>query len=382
MRRHFAKEVSQEVRIKTIGKVGFVVLLIGLVLFSLGGVAFATTGQNGPTPPALGDPVGSDQSPHGGFSVSTDFCLQCHSVHNTANTTDGQYALLWKASVQATCNTCHAIPGIFGAASGPRDSDTLTGFTAGIMGTASSRSAYDNAAPAATHPLGATDTDGTGDQVAMQTSGWSYRGSPASWAAANQQTPDGLQCTSCHTAHGNWGALINSERGVVRTTAGGASLDNPQTFAEGRAVYIGRNVKYLHLGGTGWQYCDDAGGTTNCVALTTTDSEGQTVYLYGYKLLSAYPNFNWDGGGESWGLDASAHDQARWCGTCHPRHVSNDFGAAFTYHNHPTGCTACHGNPANDATSADFPHTSTFGNFLKKYPDGLCIDCHTAGALP
>jgi hypothetical protein len=130
-----------------------------------------------------------------------------------------------------------------------------------------------------------------------------------------------------------------------------------------------------------WQSCTATGGGGTCTNLTTTDSEGQTVYLYGYKLLSAYPNFSWDNGGESWGLDSHAHDQARWCGECHSRHVDTSFGG--TYHNHPTGCNACHGNPANDPTSKDFPHTSTFGNFLTQYPDGLCIgSCHTAGSLP
>lgn len=367
-------------RIKTIGKVGFVVVLIGLVLFTLGGAAFASGGINGPTPPALGDPATGDISPHGGYSSSTDFCLQCHSVHNTASTTDGAYALLWKSSVTATCNTCHGLAAYGGAATGPRDSNTLTGFSAGIMGTAAQRSAYDNAAPVASHPLGTSSTTGTGDDVAMQTSGWSYHGSPTVWAG-NTQDPDGLQCTSCHTAHGDFGALVNSERGVVRTTAGGSSLDTAQTFAEGRAIYLGSALRYLHQVGGVWQGCTDLTYTT-CTPLTTTDSEGQTVYLYGYKMLSAYPNFNWDGGGESWGLDRYTHDQARWCGSCHPKHVSTDFGTSFTYHNHPTGCNACHGNPTNDPTSVDFPHTSTFANFLKQYPDGLCITCHTAGALP
>jgi doubled CXXCH motif protein len=378
--------VNEEVRIKTIGKIGFVVLLLSLLLFPLGGVAFATNPPQNPTvPTTVGDVVGSDVSPHGGFSVSTDFCLQCHSVHNTANTTDGAYALLWKASVTATCNTCHAIPNLLGGASGRRDSNTLTGFSAGTMGTASVRSAYDISGAAATHALGSTSSP---DAVSMQTSGWSYHGSPSAWAA-NVQGTDGLQCTSCHTAHGNYGALINSERGVVRTTANGASLDTGQPFAENTQIYYGTDpvtfqpaVKYLHLNGTVWQACTAASGGGTCTNLTTKDSSGNTVYLYGYKMLSAYPNFNWDGGGESWGLDRYTHDQARWCGTCHPKHVSGDFGAAFTYHNHPTGCNACHGNPAGDSTSTDFPHTSTFADFLKKYPDGLCIDCHTAGALP
>ena len=374
-------------RIKTIGKVGFVVLLIGLVLFALGGVAFATTGQNGPTPPVAGDPVGSNVSPHGGFSTSTDYCVQCHSVHNTTDQNAGAYALLWKNSVTETCNTCHAVPGLaFGAADGARNSNQITGFSAGTMGTASSRSAYDNPTPAAEHGLGALNTASEGDFVDMQDSGWSYRGSPTTWAA-NTQDPQGLECTSCHEAHGNWGALINSERGVVRTTADGdGSLNDADAWAENTAIYFGTvagqpAIKYLHNTGTSWQACTAQNGGGTCSDLQVTDSEGQLVSAYGYKLLSAYPNFSWDNGGESWGMDARTHDQARWCGECHSRHTPTEYGG--TYHNHPTGCTACHGNPANDATSKDFPHTSTFGNFLTQYPDGLCIgSCHTAGSLP
>jgi predicted CXXCH cytochrome family protein len=61
-----------------------------------------------------------------------------------------------------------------------------------------------------------------------------------------------------------------------------------------------------------------------------------------------------------------------------------DVAYGGTFHNHPTGCTACHGNPTGDATSTDFPHTSKFGEFLKAYPDGLCISCHngTTRLLP
>ena len=118
-----------------------------------------------------------------------------------------------------------------------------------------------------------------------------------------------------------------------------------------------------------------------CSYLTTSDSEGQTVYLYGYKLLSAYPNHSWAQGPESWAMSNHSHDVARWCGRCHNQAVDEAIDATSTYHAHPTGCTSCHGNP-NDMSSFDFPHTSTMGKLLKDYPDALCINCHTSGALP
>jgi predicted CXXCH cytochrome family protein len=82
---------------------------------------------------------------------------------------------------------------------------------------------------------------------------------------------------------------------------------------------------------------------------------------------------------KSWGTDSHNHDMATWCGTCHSAAVDVSFGG--TYHSHPTGCTACHGNPA-DGSSADFPHSSTNAFLLKAVPDALCITCHKAGSLP
>src|SRR3972149_8153832 len=54
------------------------------------GVAFAATGLN---------------IPHGGYSVSTDACLQCHDVHEAA----GDYVLMRWSTVTNVCGTCHGI---------------------------------------------------------------------------------------------------------------------------------------------------------------------------------------------------------------------------------------------------------------------------------
>jgi hypothetical protein len=82
---------------------------------------------------------------------------------------------------------------------------------------------------------------------------------------------------------------------------------------------------------------------------------------------------------KSWGTDIYDHDSALWCGTCHTYSVDAAFGGQW--HSHPTGCTACHGNPA-DGSSADFPHSSTNEFMLQEFPDALCISCHTPGSLP
>jgi hypothetical protein len=187
------------------------------------------------------------------------------------------------------------------------------------------------------------------------------------------------------------------EAGVLTDGGPAGSLDATYDFKEGAAFYNGRTLQYLHKDSDPvvWEGCPAATGvnavagavdtvtvnsvTTACVYLTASDTEGETSYLYGYKLLSAYPNHSWNEGVESWNMDASGHDGSRWCGQCHSAATPSEYGG--TYHNHPTGCTACHGNP-NDATSTDFPHTTTFQYFLKDYPDLLCINCHSAGTLP
>jgi hypothetical protein len=193
---------------------------------------------------------------------------------------------------------------------------------------------------------------------------------------------------------------------AVSGNTSNGTLASSRTFGEGKPIfqYAGSaatpTIYYLHLDTDPiiWEKCSAtspaaiAGGPdTGCSYLTTTDSEGQTVYLYGYKLLSAYPNHNWLKA-ESWGLGYRGTDQARWCGACHTSKTSPDFGVEgeyavdvagvpTTFHSHPTACNYCHGSPS-DGSSADFPHTSGNGALLKEYPDALCLACHTQGSLP
>ena len=198
---------------------------------------------------------------------------------------------------------------------------------------------------------------------------------------------------------------------LVATAKQGDSFDGTHTpvhsWQEGSPLYPGGGaLAYLHMDDSPsvWEKCPldptSAGyaltkvsgavdtvtntatpAATACSYLTATDSEGQTVSLYGYKLLSAYPNHSWSSGPESWGTSNHSHDVARWCGRCHNQAVDSAIDATSTFHSHPTGCTACHGNP-NSMTSFDFPHTSTMAMLLKDYPDALCINCHTSGNLP
>jgi hypothetical protein len=498
-------------------RIGFVVTLVGIVLFALGGAAVAappgslgTVGQNGPTPPKLGDPVGSQSevqwitvtisapnptgtytlsaadmpaaptdaidvatspskalaakygsgtiyvaggptsvdfaangdltggtdgafywrvqwtgtaagidwallsannggltgatvsvdpykdgqtfsnrvTPHGGYSATTDYCLQCHSVHNATD----EYSLLASASVTATCQTCHAVGGV--APSGAIDPGMP-----GVEAPVSLRAAYEvtGGARRSGHAIGSNLSLTVFSNKTITESGWAYGGfSATGWSSSTAAGPGtatagggGLYCGDCHTPHGDFGQLVNSQ--YYRTSIG-APVDDlaVATWAEGAAYTInGGATRYLHKDADPagvWESCTATSPApiaglpdTNCSYLTATDTEGESAYLYGYKLLSEYPNHSWSDEPVSWGMEMYGHDSAQWCGRCHDLATPSQYGG--TVHSHPTGCTSCHGNP-NDATSTDFPHTSTFQSLLKDYPDLLCINCHTAGSLP
>jgi predicted CXXCH cytochrome family protein len=314
--------------------------------------------------------------PHGGFNATTDYCLQCHSVHQ-----GGEYALLASSSVTATCRTCHSL---FGANPGGARNPGFPGTEAPT----SMRSAYEVTSPAGDHALGASSipfsTVGT-----LTQSGWAYGGfNAATWSHSTAAGPGtasdvsgGLYCADCHTPHGDFGQLINSK--YYRSTAPTGSpsdLSTVYTWQEDAAIYVSTALRYLHYNAATktWQACNETADIT-CADLTTTDTEGENAYVYGYKLLSAYPNHSWDQGAVSWGMDYRSRDQTQWCGRCHDEALPSEWGG--TFHNHPTGCTSCHTNP-NDGTSTDFPHTSTFQKLLRDYPDLLCINCHASGTLP
>ena len=264
-------------------------------------------------------------SPHGGYSSQTSYCLQCHQIHYNRGAADapGEYALMAESSVTATCATCHGFEG-----------DAPTGAEnpglGGQIATASVRAVYTQ--PEEVHVIGA------GFGSVGNTAGWDFY----TWAGngtAGTEGPEGpgitrgvgtasyynggLYCGSCHTPHGEFGQLINSQWAI--TTAGQgpgnpAPVSTPAAvkWAEGKRIWFqdptptsgpnGGGVPtgttgvwkqaYLHNAGTYWQLCGTesgvAGGTVdgagNCEPALTKDAEGQIVSLYGYKLLTSSPN--------------------------------------------------------------------------------------------
>jgi hypothetical protein len=429
---------------------------------------------------AIGSTSGaSDISPHGGYSASTDYCLQCHAVHGGVVINQGNpgtspnfnyvpqaapginsYALLAQQSVTQVCDTCHSTSGDPGAqttlgVAGPVPQDG--GGLGRSVGTASVRAAYDTPNPASEHTIGsaastliplgsgATCYDDQGATAApsgtnpscpvgysqITQGGWSYgmaqqaattppwlvshgSGVPDSNEPAGAGTASagggGLYCASCHTPHGDWGQAVNTK--WVNSADFAASPDITTTkvrlVANNTPVYIGRTAYYLEQSNTGaskgiWFACSTQttppstipvpGASVNgCQTWTMTDANGNPgIYLYGYKLLSAFPNHTYGDAPRSYNANGSYDDQAEWCGTCHTDAVDTSLGGS--YHNHPTGCTYCHGGPSVLNTSSgptnqdfnavqDYPHTSSNAMLLKALPDGLCISCHSKGSLP
>jgi len=273
-------------------------------------------------------------NPHTTYSATTDFCLQCHDIHEAS----GDYALMWQSTVVDTCGTCHGV--YLNAPTGARN----PGYPGQESGTAALKSVYKvniaNKYSHEGHRLGQagisgpyTYADGTttgtadyipgsGNKLLTQIPSWSYYLSgaaidPSLYPASGRTALNGLYCASCHSPHG---------------TQFGTAID---------------------LGGGGE-----------------------------YKLLSARPNHTTDTVNAGTWTDFTS-DGWQWCSKCHtnrlqgPVDVNGSPIGNSPPHNHPSQfCLQCHGN--NPAVTPDFPHTGAT-NLLSDYPDKLCITCHVAG---
>jgi predicted CXXCH cytochrome family protein len=299
--------------------------------------------------------------PHGGYSASTEFCLQCHSVHES----QGDYVLSREATITELCGTCH---GLFGQAADGLWTDPPIDMTDGssppatMNATVSQYTAYEvdmssmsgaemDAVPG--HSLGVM-YDGTpvrnsdaipGGSGLLRVITSGEPGEPHAWNAAYSpryqgevattfNATAGLNCASCHTPHGSPNATDTDGDG------------NPDDS---------------------WGVQFTAGGRHAAPAS---------------KLLSSRPNHVADG-------VVTQGDYNSWCIACHDLRddwagPSGDINGGDTtgIHNHPPVCTSCHGNPGNDPSSVDFPHTSSNPDLIEEDNDSMCTGCHPKGTLP
>jgi len=141
-----------------------------------------------------------DVIPHGGYSMTTDACLQCHDIHEAA----GDYVLMRESTVTDVCATCHTL----------YQSAPTGAFDPGFPGTPATAVPALGAyrvpiAQAATHPghrLGMDSNVIPGGTQALNAI--RYLGSPATVPATTFQATRGLYCASCHTPHGNFGNMV------------------------------------------------------------------------------------------------------------------------------------------------------------------------------
>lgn len=173
-------------------------LALGLALVMLATPAFAIDGST---------------IPHGGFSSSTDACLQCHDIHEAA----GDYVLMRQSTVTAVCGTCHTLyqtapTGAFNP-----------GYTGTEAGTAAGAAAYKVAAGSALthegHRLGlgsgtytfADGASGTGSYIPGGTDALTaiaYLSYPTTDSALEYTATNGMSCASCHAPHGTYGNVV------------------------------------------------------------------------------------------------------------------------------------------------------------------------------
>lgn len=152
--------------------------------------------------------------PHGGFSSSTDACLQCHDIHESA----GDYVLMRQATMTAVCGSCHTL---YQAAPTGAFEPGYSGTSASTVATAAAyKVPVAEALAHEGHRLGlgtgsflyADGQYGDGSYVPGGTDALTaiaYLGYPEQTTAATSFTAtNGLSCASCHAPHGTYGNVV------------------------------------------------------------------------------------------------------------------------------------------------------------------------------
>lgn len=317
--------------------------LSALLMLALTGIAVALDGNT---------------IPHGGYSATTDVCLQCHDVHEA----QGDYALMYQNTVVNTCGTCHGV--YQQAPSGARD----PGYPGIEAGTAALKSVYK--VPLADkythegHRLGQGGTAGP----------YTYKSGPNGVQPYTTSTPDYIPGSQDYSIPGNFGTLLTRLPGWAAWLANGQTeVDAVNYPASGKSALQGLYCVSCHSPHGNYGRALPAGVTNG-------------------KLLSDRPNHTTNTvDASSWTSWVNWGDQ--WCIRCHKaRDSANYVNNGGKPYNHPisTGsgptrvglCLQCHGNNASDPLAPqDFPHSGAT-NLLSDYPDALCIRCHVSGTLP
>lgn len=272
--------------------------------------------------------------PHDSYSSTTDYCLQCHDIHEAG----GDYALMYQATVIDTCGTCHSV--YQEAPTGPRD----PGYSGQESGPAATRAVYENATPATryTHEGHRLSRNGNPDS-----------GSDYTYA-------DGVTTDTADYIPGSLNSIVNRISTWPDWMAGASMAAYP---ASGRTA----------TGGLYCASCHSPHGPKFGNALPSVVTNG--------KLLSTRPNHAQTPiDGSLW--TSWVDNGYEFCQSCHTQRAEPTPTDGIAPHNHPAYlCVQCHGDNVSIAPNPDFPHTGA-RNLLSAEPDELCITCHISGSLP
>ncbi len=301
-----------------------------------------------------------DAIPHGGYSATTDACLQCHDVHEAGS----DYVLLRWATVVDTCGSCHFLY----LGEYPKDMSVVANQGSGGAGTYASGVAMPGQIPAYDPGY-----DGN-NQVETATP------PPASFSANNLGSRTSAYEVDYSEVNSHSGHLLQQGNGTYLhadgVTADGSYIPGGGSLtALDRAMGPAATIPTLDRTGTNGLYC------ASCH--TPHGAFGQMMdTAFSTKILSSKPNHIEN----ALTLTDWSNQGGQWCEACHAgREPEYEDIEGNVYHNHPDQfCLNCHGDavPAGPGINSDFPHTGENDNLLTQEPDALCLDCHGYGTLP
>ena len=139
-------------------------------------------------------------SPHGGYNMNTDMCLQCHDIHEAA----GDYVLMRQQTVTEVCATCHTL--YQSAPTGAYDPGFPGSEAREMPDIAAYKVEIGSSATHGGHRLGMGSDEIPGGSQAL--TAIQYLGYPGTVSATEFTATDGLYCASCHTPHGEFGNMM------------------------------------------------------------------------------------------------------------------------------------------------------------------------------
>lgn len=238
---------------------------------------------------ALATVASADNGPHGGFTSTTDACAGCHRAHSAQS---GANALLITSSIDALCLSCHGGAST-NAYTNVENGYYRTGGTEGIPGRGLFAGGFVRARMRTDWTGNANTFDTTTAAAKLVTSAHNREVLGAiTWGSGNVSATafDGavatatteLECTSCHTPHGNGGqnlaGLAAPSYRLLRytpTNSGGFTVTSTVNTWQGVA-YAGFQIDDPGKATTGnmvgkWWYTPNFYGTTAEAASLTND---------------------------------------------------------------------------------------------------------------